>query len=45
MVTHDAKAASIAKRVLFLGDGLIVQELRDPTPSTVLEALSSLRLA
>jgi putative ABC transport system ATP-binding protein len=45
MVTHDAKAASIAKRVLFLGDGLIVQELRDPTPSTVLEALSSLGLA
>jgi putative ABC transport system ATP-binding protein len=45
MVTHDAEAASIAKRVLFLGDGLIVQELRDPTPSTVLDALSRLRLA
>jgi putative ABC transport system ATP-binding protein len=45
MVTHDAKAASIAKRVLFLGDGEIVHELRDPTPETVLESLSSLRLA
>src|SRR3954452_3140055 len=32
MVTHDANAAAIAKRVLFLADGLIVQELRDPTP-------------
>jgi putative ABC transport system ATP-binding protein len=45
MVTHDAEAASIAKRVLFLGDGLIVHELRDPTPATVLETLSTLRLA
>jgi putative ABC transport system ATP-binding protein len=45
MVTHDANAASIAKRVLFIGDGLIVHELRDPTPATVLEALNSLRLA
>jgi putative ABC transport system ATP-binding protein len=27
MVTHDAQAASIADRVLFLADGLIVREL------------------
>ncbi|MDX6515609.1 MAG: putative transport system ATP-binding protein [Gaiellaceae bacterium] len=45
MVTHDAKAASIAKRVLFLDDGRIVQELRDPDPASVLETLSTLRLA
>ncbi len=29
MVTHDARAASRADRVLFLADGLIVKELRD----------------
>ena len=45
MVTHDVNAASIAKRVLFLGDGLIVHELHDPTPATVIETLSTLRLA
>ena len=45
MVTHDAKAASIAKRVLFLEDGQIVQELVDPTPSSVLETLGGLGLA
>ena len=28
MVTHEAHAAAIADRVLFLADGLIVQELR-----------------
>ena len=27
MVTHEARAASIADRILFLADGLIVQEL------------------
>jgi putative ABC transport system ATP-binding protein len=27
MVTHDAQAASIADRVLFLADGRIVREL------------------
>jgi putative ABC transport system ATP-binding protein len=45
MVTHDAKAAAIAERVLFLADGEIVQELRDPEPSTVLETLSALHIA
>ena len=27
MVTHDARAAAIADRILFLDDGLIVKEL------------------
>jgi putative ABC transport system ATP-binding protein len=27
MVTHDPRAAAIADRILFLGDGLIVKEL------------------
>ncbi len=39
MVTHDAHAASYADRVVFLADGKIVQELREPTEESVLEAL------
>ncbi|HCT79531.1 MAG TPA: peptide ABC transporter ATP-binding protein, partial [Micromonosporaceae bacterium] len=31
MVTHDPTAASYADRVLFLADGLIVDDLRSPT--------------
>ena len=42
MVTHDPTAASYADRVLFLADGRIVDELRDPTPDTVLERLGAL---
>jgi putative ABC transport system ATP-binding protein len=40
MVTHDAKAATIADRVLFLADGLVVQELRHATQHEILEAMS-----
>jgi len=42
MVTHEARCASIADRILFLADGLIVQELRDTTPGEVLEVMSQL---
>jgi len=42
MVTHEARCASIADRILFLADGLIVQELRDTTPGDVLEVMSQL---
>jgi putative ABC transport system ATP-binding protein len=35
MVTHDAHAAAIADRVIFLADGRIVDELRDPTEDAV----------
>ena len=42
MVTHEARAASIAHRILFLADGLIVQELTDATPARVLEVMSTL---
>jgi len=42
MVTHEARAASIADRILFLADGLIVQELTDSTPAHVLEVMSHL---
>ena len=40
MVTHDAKAATIADRILFLADGLIVRELGRSTQAEVLEALA-----
>jgi putative ABC transport system ATP-binding protein len=40
MVTHDAKAATIADRILFLADGEIVLELPRSTQSEVLAAMS-----
>ena len=42
MVTHEARAAAIADRVLFLADGLIVKELADATAPEVLEVMSTL---
>ncbi|WP_456847264.1 ABC transporter ATP-binding protein [Cellulomonas sp. P5_C6] len=42
MVTHDATSAGYAHRVLFLADGRLVGELRDPTAETVLAALTAL---
>ncbi len=39
MVTHDAHAAAIADRVLFLADGLIVKELGKCDPHTILQAI------
>jgi putative ABC transport system ATP-binding protein len=42
MVTHDPNAASYADRVIFLGDGQIVDELRDPTAELVLDKLKKL---
>ncbi len=41
MVTHDPVAASYADRVVFLADGRIVDELRQPTTDTILAALRS----
>jgi putative ABC transport system ATP-binding protein len=40
MVTHDAGAATIADRVLFLADGLIVDELARSDSSAILAAMS-----
>ena len=40
MVTHDSKAATIADRILFLADGLIVKELGRSSQHEVLEAPS-----
>ncbi|HEX5018132.1 MAG TPA: ABC transporter ATP-binding protein [Actinomycetes bacterium] len=39
MVTHDPTAASYAHRVVFLADGQIVDEMREPTAERVLERM------
>ena len=39
MVTHDAHAAEIADRVLFLADGLIVKDLEQSTAREIIEAM------
>ena len=44
MVTHDPTSAGYAHRVLFLADGRLVGELRDPTAETVLAALTAIRV-
>ncbi len=45
MVTHDPNAASYADRVIFLADGRIVDELRDPTADSVLDTMKKLETA
>ncbi len=42
MVTHDPNAASYADRVLFLGDGRVVDEMTEPTAERVLDRMKSL---
>jgi putative ABC transport system ATP-binding protein len=42
MVTHEARAAAIADRILFLADGEIVKELRGASSAEVLEVISTL---
>jgi putative ABC transport system ATP-binding protein len=42
MVTHDPNAAAYADRVVFLNDGQVVHELRDPTADVVLDTMKSL---
>ena len=42
MVTHDPGAASWTDRVVFLADGRVVDELREPTPERVLAAMARL---
>ena len=39
MVTHDPNAAAYADRVIFLSDGRIVDEMREPTAQRVLDRL------
>jgi putative ABC transport system ATP-binding protein len=42
MVTHDARAAAIADRILFLADGLIVRDLGQSDAHEVLEVMEEL---
>jgi putative ABC transport system ATP-binding protein len=44
MVTHDANAASHADRIVFLSDGRVVDEMREPTAERVLDRLKSLEV-
>jgi putative ABC transport system ATP-binding protein len=39
MVTHDPNAASYADRVIFLGDGRIVDEMAEPTAEAVIDRM------
>ncbi len=40
MVTHDPVAAGYTDRVVFLGDGRVVDEMREPTAERVLERMA-----
>ncbi|MFT4011359.1 MAG: ABC transporter ATP-binding protein [Nocardioidaceae bacterium] len=42
MVTHDPVAAAVTDRVVFLADGLIVDELRAPTREAILDKMQEL---
>jgi putative ABC transport system ATP-binding protein len=42
MVTHDPVAAAYTDRVVFLADGQVVDELRNPTRESVLEEMGKL---
>jgi putative ABC transport system ATP-binding protein len=43
MVTHDPIAASYAGRIVFLADGRIVNELRDPSgPQAILDTMRAM---
>ncbi len=45
MVTHDPVAASYADRVVFLADGLLVDELSSPTAERVLDRMKRFELS
>jgi ABC-type lipoprotein export system ATPase subunit len=42
MVTHDPRAAATADRVIFLSDGRVADEARDPDPEEILERIKTL---
>jgi putative ABC transport system ATP-binding protein len=42
MVTHDPHSAAYADRVVFLADGAVVGDLRQPTAESVLERMRTL---
>jgi putative ABC transport system ATP-binding protein len=45
MVTHDPVAAAYTDRVLFLADGKVVEEMRDPTRERVLDIMAKMTAA
>ena len=45
MVTHDAHAAEIADRVLFLADGLIVKDIDQSSAREIIEAMEEVTAA
>ena len=45
IVTHDPRAAGYADRVVFLADGRIVDEMRNPTADSVLDHMKNLEEA
>ncbi|MBV6726688.1 ABC transporter ATP-binding protein [Nocardioides daeguensis] len=45
MVTHDAVAASYCDRVVFLADGRVVDEIRDPDRDQILAHMTALQTA
>ena len=45
MVTHDPVAAGYTDRVVFLADGRVVDEMREPTAERVLERMSAFAAA
>jgi putative ABC transport system ATP-binding protein len=42
MVTHDAFAAAVADRVVFLADGRVVEEMENPTADEILDLIKTL---
>ncbi|MDU3176155.1 MAG: ATP-binding cassette domain-containing protein, partial [Corynebacterium striatum] len=42
IVTHDAKAASYADRVVFLADGKLVNELQNPTMESIHKVMAEI---
>lgn len=42
IVTHDARAASFADRVIFLRDGAIIDELAHPTMDAILQVMAGI---
>jgi putative ABC transport system ATP-binding protein len=42
MVTHDPTAAAYADRIVFLADGRIVAEMRDPTVERVIDQMKQI---
>jgi putative ABC transport system ATP-binding protein len=45
MVTHDPRAAAVANRAIFLSDGRVVGEARNPDPEEILERIKTLESA